>query len=227
MNTVLIVEDDPAILQGLQDILQFEGYAVLTAGDGDAGHRLVLEAKPDLVILDLMLPVLGGIEVCRKLRAERVSTPILMLTARSQEQDRVNGLDIGADDYVTKPFSVPELLARVRALLRRAQPANALPDEIRFDDVVVDFVRYEAFKAGAPFEMTRKEFGVLRLLASKPGCVVSREILLNEVWGYETFPTTRTVDNHIAWLRAKIEAKPGRPVRLLTVFGVGYKLVLP
>jgi DNA-binding response OmpR family regulator len=211
----------------LQDILRFEGYAVLTAGDGATGHRLVHETKPDLVILDLMLPVLGGVEVCRKLRAERIPTPILMLTARSQETDRVNGLDIGADDYVTKPFSVPELLARVRALLRRAQPASALPEEIRFDDVVVDFLRYEAFKAGAPFEMNRKEFGILRLLASKPGCVVSREVLLNEVWGYENYPTTRTVDNHIVWLRSKIEITPGRPVRLLTVFGVGYKLVLP
>lgn len=226
MSKVLIVEDDPAIQQGLKDVLQFEGYEVLTASDGATGYRMVHEKKPGLVILDLMLPEIGGFEVCRKLRGENITTPILMLTARGEESDRVSGLDLGADDYMTKPFSVRELLARVRALLRRTQSAKKLPDEVRFDDVVVDFVRYEAFKRGKPLELSRKEFGVLRLLAAKPGAVVSRDELLNEVWGFENFPTTRTVDNHIATLRAKLEVNPSQPCRMLTVHGVGYKLIL-
>jgi DNA-binding response OmpR family regulator len=226
MSRVLVVEDDPAIQQGLKDILQFEGYEVVTADDGATGYRLVHEKKPELVILDLMLPSIGGFEVCRKLRSENIATPILMLTARGEETDRVSGLDMGADDYLTKPFSVRELLARVRALLRRTQSKKTLPDEVRFDDVVVDFLRYEAFKGGKPLELVRKEFGVLRLLAALPGAVVSRDVLLNEVWGYENYPSTRTVDNHIASLRAKLEANPSHPSRLLTVHGVGYKLVL-
>jgi DNA-binding response OmpR family regulator len=159
-------------------------------------------------------------------RSENISTPILMLTARGEETDRVAGLDLGADDYVTKPFSVRELLARVRALLRRTQSIKTLPDELRFDDVVVDFKKCEAFKAGKRLELARKEFDVLRLLAARAGEVVGRDVLLNEVWGYENYPTTRTVDNHVLSLRAKIEANPSEPRRLLTVHGVGYKLAL-
>jgi len=147
------------------------------------------------------------------------------LTARSEEADRVRGLDLGADDYVTKPFSVRELLARVRALLRRVHPPKTLPDQLRFDDVVVDFRRYEAQKGGKPLEMTRKEFGVLRLLAARPGEVLTRDELLSEVWGYESYPTTRTVDNHVALLRSKLEHDPSTPRHVLTVHGVGYKLV--
>jgi DNA-binding response OmpR family regulator len=168
---------------------------------------------------------MSGYEICRKARAERIQTPILMLTARGEEADRVLGLDLGADDYMAKPFSIRELLARIRALLRRAQPAKTLPDELRFDDVAVDFLSWEARKAGQPLEMTRKEFGILRFLASRAGEVVSRDELLNEVWGYENYPTTRTVDNHIAGLRAKIEADPAEPRHLRTVHGVGYKFV--
>jgi DNA-binding response OmpR family regulator len=172
-----------------------------------------------------MLPRMSGYEVCRKIRAEGLQTPILMLTARGEEADRVLGLDLGADDYVAKPFSIRELLARVRAILRRAQPVKAQPDELRFDDVVVNFLSYEATRAGKPLEMTRKEFQLLRLLASRPGEVVTRDELLNDVWGYENYPTTRTVDNHIAGLRAKIERDPADPQRLRTVHGVGYKFV--
>ena len=172
-----------------------------------------------------MLPKLSGYEICRKVRGEGLTTPILMLTARGEEADRVLGLDLGADDFVTKPFSVRELMARVRALLRRAHPPKALPDELRFDDVQVDFRRYEARKGEKPLEMTRKEFGVLRLLAARSGEVVTREDLLNEVWGYENYPTTRTVDNHIALLRSKLEQDPSEPRHLLTVHGVGYKFV--
>jgi DNA-binding response OmpR family regulator len=191
---------------------------------GSDNPLLALEAF-DLVILDLMLPKLSGNELCRKVRAEGVTTPILMLTARGEEGDQVLGLDLGADDYVTKPFSVRELLARIRALLRRAQPPRGLPDELRCDDVAVDFRRYEARKGGIALDLTRKEFGILRLMAARPGEVVTRDELLNEVWGYENYPTTRTVDNHIASLRTKFESDPSQPRHLLTVHGVGYKLV--
>jgi DNA-binding response OmpR family regulator len=226
MSTIVVIEDDPAILRGLADNLKFESYKVITAGAGDVGLAAVHEHKPDLVILDLMLPKLSGYEICRKLRAEGNTTPILMLTARGEETDRVLGLDLGADDYVTKPFSIRELLARVRALLRRSQPGRPpAPDELSFGDVYVDFRSYEARKGDRPLEMTRKEYGVLRLLASRPGEVLTRDDLLNEVWGYEHYPTTRTVDNHIASLRAKIEREPSEPEYLLTVHGVGYKFV--
>ena len=224
MSCILVVEDDPAILRGLADNLNYEAYRVLTATDGEAGYRLIREEKPDLIILDLMLPKLSGYELCRRVRGEGVTTPILMLTARGEEGDRVLGLDLGADDYVTKPFSVRELLARIRAILRRTQPAKVLPDELRFDDVVVDFRRYEARRGEETLEMTRKEFGVLRLLAAHRGEVITRDELLNEVWGYENYPSTRTVDNHVAMLRAKLERNPSEPRRLLTVHGVGYRL---
>ena len=226
MSRILVVEDDAAILRGLADNLRLEGYEVTQATDGDAGLRLAREDRPDLVILDLMLPKLSGYEVCTKLRAQGITTPILMLTARGEEADRVVGLDMGADDYVTKPFSIRELLARVRALLRRGSPTKALPDAVRFGDAIVDFLRYEATRAGSPVDLTRKEFGVLRLLASRPGEVVGREEMLNEVWGYERFPTTRTVDNHVAMLRAKFEEDPSQPRHLVTMHGVGYKLVI-
>jgi len=226
MSLVLVVEDDAAILRGLQESLRLEHHDVLCASDGETGYQLAMGKKPDLVILDLTLPRMGGFEICRKLRAERFTAPILMLTARGEESDRVLGLDLGADDYVTKPFSVRELLARVRALLRRQEKTDTLPDEVRFDDVVVDFRRCEVTKQGAAVDLTRKEFGVLRLLAAKTGEVVSRDSLLNEVWGYESYPNTRTVDVHIALLRSKLENTPGSPRRLITVHGIGYKLVI-
>jgi DNA-binding response OmpR family regulator len=225
MTTVLAVEDDPAILRGLSDNLRFEGYEVITASDGETGYKLQAERRPDLILLDLMLPRMSGLEFCRKLRAEGNQTPILMLTARSEEPDRVLGLDLGADDYVTKPFSVRELMARVRALLRRSQPQTELPDVLSFGDIAIDFRRYEARRSGKPLEMTRKEFAILRFLASRSGEVVSREDLLNEVWGYESYPTSRTVDNHVAGLRAKLERDSSQPEHLKTVHGVGYKFV--
>jgi DNA-binding response OmpR family regulator len=228
MNRILVIEDDRAILRGLVDNLKYESYEVLSATDGTEGYAMVREQKPDLVILDLMLPGMSGYELCRKMRQKGDVTPILMLTARGEEMDRVLGLDLGADDYVTKPFSVPELMARVRALLRRVQAphADALPDELRFDDVVIDFKRFEARKGDTTLKLSRKEFGVLRLLAARMGLVVTRDELLNEVWGYDQYPTTRTVDNHIASLRAKLEDDPAEPRHLLTMHGVGYKLVV-
>ena len=228
MKRILIIEDDLAILRGLKDNLEYEKYEVITATDGEQGYGLMKEKKPDLVILDLMLPKMSGYELCRKLRKEGVMTPVLMLTARGEEVDRVLGLDLGADDYVTKPFSVPELMARIRAILRRVQKSKAgnLPEELRFGKVFVDFRKFEAQKAGKAINMSRKEFGVLRLLAARAGEVVTREELLDEVWGYDQYPTTRTVDNHIALLRNKLEDDPANPKYLITVHGVGYKLVL-
>jgi len=229
MTTVLAIEDDLAILRGLADNLRFEGYEVITASDGESGYRLQKERKPDLIVLDLMLPRMSGFELCRKLRGEGIQTPILMLTARSEEPDRVLGLDLGADDYVTKPFSVRELMARVRALLRRSQPGPEgtpdLPDDLRFGDVEIDFRSYEARLNGKPVEMTRKEFAVLRFLAARAGQVVTRDDLLNQVWGYESYPSSRTVDNHVAGLRAKLERDPSQPGHIKTVHGVGYKFI--
>jgi DNA-binding response OmpR family regulator len=225
MSRVLVVEDDPAILRGLADNLRFEAYEVVTATDGETAYRLIRERRPDLLVLDVMLPKLSGYELCRKLRHEGMTIPIVMLTARGEEADRVLGLDLGADDYITKPFSIRELLARLRAIVRRSQITAKTCDQLRFDNVVVDFRRCEARKGGASIEMTRKEFGLLRTLAERGGQVVTRDELLNEVWGYNSSPTTRTVDNHVALLRSKIEANPAAPRHLLTVFGVGYRWV--
>jgi DNA-binding response OmpR family regulator len=225
MTRILVVEDDPAILRGLSDNLRLESYEVATAADGEAGYRLACEAPPDLIVLDLMLPKLSGYELCRKLRSEGVTTPILMLTARGEETDRVLGLDLGADDYVTKPFSIRELLARIRAILRRTQPPSVLPDEVRFEDVTVDFRSYEARRGGALVDMAPKEYQLLRLLVARAGEVVTRAELLNEVWGYDSYPNTRTVDNHVASLRAKLEPDKSGPRHVQTVHGVGYKFV--
>jgi DNA-binding response OmpR family regulator len=225
MSCILVVEDDVAILRGLKDNLMGESHDVLTAEDGAEGYRLAREHDPELIILDLMLPTLSGYEICRKLRDEGNSVLILMLTARGDEADRVLGLDMGADDYVTKPFSVRELKARVRALLRRSEAQGAAPDTLSFGDVVVDFPQYEARRGGNPVEMTPKEFGVLRYLATRAGEVVSRYELLEKVWGYGKFPSTRTVDNHLAALRAKLENDPAEPRYLQTVHRVGYKFV--
>jgi len=228
MKKILIIEDDLAILRGLKDNLEYESYEVMTATDGETGYNLIQEKKPDLIILDLMLPKMSGYELCRKVRVEGNTTPILMLTARGEEVDRILGLDLGADDYVTKPFSVPELLARIRALFRRVHlsKSGGLPDTLEFGEVVIDFKRFEAKKGSRALEFSRKEYGVLRLLAAKAGEVVSRDELLDEVWGYNQYPTTRTVDNHVALLRSKLEDDPSQPNHLITVHGVGYRLVL-
>jgi DNA-binding response OmpR family regulator len=227
MTKVLIVEDDPGILRTVADNLRFEQYEVVTASDGETAYLLHQREQPDLIVLDLMLPRMSGLELCRRLRAARVQVPVLMLTARGEEADRVRGLDLGGDDYVTKPFSVPELMARVRALLRRASPSPAEPepDSLTFGQAEIDFGRYAAQHRGRPVEMTRKEFALLRFLASRKNTVVTRDEILNKVWGMDSFPVTRTVDNHIASLRAKLELNPAQPVHIQTVHGVGYKFV--
>jgi DNA-binding response OmpR family regulator len=226
MSRILVIEDDPAILEGLEENLRFEGYEVLTASDGETGYARVRDFNPDLILLDLMLPAMSGLDVCRKVRDDGCRMPILMVTARSEEADRIGGLDMGADDYVTKPFSLGELMARVRALLRRAEPPE-LPVRLTFNDVEVDFRRYAATRGGSPVDMTRKEFAVLRYLAARAGEVVTRDELLNEVWGYESFPVSRTVDNHIAALRSKLDGPDARTGHIRTVHGVGYRFDLP
>ena len=225
MTKVLVVEDDPGILRTVADNLRFEQFEVVTATDGEGAYLVHRREQPDLIVLDLMLPRMSGLELCRKLRSEEDQVPVLILTARSEEADRVRGLDLGADDYVTKPFSVAELMARVRALLRRSSAVSGLPSTLRFGQVEVDFGRYEAHHRGRQVEMTRKEFALLRFLASRPNTVVTRDEMLNKVWGFESYPLTRTVDNHIAGLRAKLEPDPARPVHIQTVHGVGYKFV--
>lgn len=228
MKRIIIIEDDVSILRGLKDNIEYESYEVLTATNGEQGYWMIQEKKPDLIILDLMLPKMNGYELCRKLRKEGISTPILMLTARGEEKDRVRGLDIGADDYVSKPFSIAELLARIRAIMRRVQQEKTgdLPGNLHFGDVFIDFKSYEARKGEKVLDMSRKEFGVLRLLAARAGEAVTRDELLDEVWGYDRCPTTRTVDNHISLLRTKLEDDPSHPRYLITVHGVGYRLVL-
>lgn len=223
MSRILIVEDDPTLLRGLSDNLRSESYAVSTATDGESAYRMARDGSFDLVLLDVMLPKMSGFEVCKRLRDDGCQAAVLMLTARGEEWDRVHGLDLGADDYLTKPFSLRELKARIRALLRRRAPAGALPDEVRFDDVVVDFRRHEATKREREVKLTRKELGTLRLLVARAGEVVTRTELLDEVWEVQEYPTTRTVDNHVASLRAKLERDPSNPKHLLTVYGTGYK----
>ena len=231
MTKVLVVEDDPGILRTVADNLRFEQYEVVTATDGETAYALHQKEQPDLIVLDLMLPRMSGLELCRKLRLEDIEVPVLMLTARGEEADRVRGLDLGGDDYVTKPFSVPELMARVRALLRRRSPAPApaapdgAPDTLTFGHAEVDFERYEAHRGGRAVEMTRKEFALLRFLASRKNAVVTRDEILNKVWGLDSYPVTRTVDNHIASLRAKLETNPAHPAHIQTVHGVGYRFV--
>jgi two-component system alkaline phosphatase synthesis response regulator PhoP len=226
MPRILIVEDEPEMLMGLEDNFQFEGYTVLKAGDGVSGLEIALAEQPDLIILDVMLPKKSGFDVCRELRAQGATIPIIMLTARGQEIDKVRGLELGADDYLTKPFSLRELLARVKAVLRRYAPAaGSSAHVLKLGELEIDFTHYTAIKCGQPIEFTHKEFEVLKYFLAHKGQTVSRSELLDEVWGYDAAPTTRTVDNHILKLRQKIEDDPAQPKYILTVHGIGYKFV--
>jgi len=223
---ILIVEDEEDLAKGLEISLSREGYRVLTAADGPGGMRLALKENPDLIVLDVMLPGMNGLDVCRELRHKGFDAPIIMLTAKSEEVDRVVGLEIGADDYVTKPFSRRELLARIRVRLRR-RPARA-PEQLaryRFDEIEIDFEKCCATKKGEPLELTAKEYDILRLMVRHRGEVLTRDRMLNEVWGYEANPTTRTVDSHIVKLRQKLENDPADPKYILSVYGEGYKFV--
>ncbi len=223
MEKILIIEDEESILMALEDNLRLEGYEVSSAKDGPRGFSLANEQARDLIILDIMLPKMDGFEVCKKLRQAGISTPILMLTAKSREADKVLGLELGADDYMTKPFSPRELLARVRALLRRAKPQPPDMDLCRFGDVEIDFKKYEAKKGGTPIDLSALEFSLLHCLIRNKDRAVSRDALLDAVWGEQVYVDPRTVDKHISQLRKKIEDDPQAPKFILGVRGVGYK----
>ena len=226
-NTVLVVEDEPNLLAALEYSLEQEGYDTLTATNGEAGLRIAMTGTPDLVILDVMLPSLDGMEVCRILRRES-NVPIIMLTARSEEIDRVVGLELGADDYVTKPFSMRELLARIRNLLRRA--SRAIPSEfssrsetIESENLVVDLTSHSASLNDAPLDMKPREFSLLALLMANRGRAFTRDQILERLWGHDYIGDSRTVDVHVRWLREKIEPDPSSPRRIVTIRGVGYR----
>jgi two-component system, OmpR family, alkaline phosphatase synthesis response regulator PhoP len=223
VKRLLLIEDEPGLVLTLRDRLTREGYELESCGDGESGLERAAREPFDLVLLDVMLPRLNGFDVLRELRKRRVEIPVIMLTAKGQVTDKVVGLKLGADDYITKPFEMVELLARIEAKLRRAPPIVHPSEGYRFDDVRVDFRRAEVTKGGAPLELSAREFQLLKYFIEHRGATVTREELLNEVWGYNAMPSTRTVDVHVAWLRQKIEPNPRHPQYVLTVHGMGYK----
>lgn len=227
MAKILIVEDDPSMKIGLRDNLEFEGYEVDTASDGEEGLNKTLDGNYNLVILDVMMPKMSGFDVCKTIRKRGLTVPIVLLTAKGEEIDKVLGLELGADDYITKPFSLRELLARVKAILRRSEDfvAQSGEDKINIGKLSINFNSYTAEENDGAVSMSHKEFEILYFLWKKRNNTVSRDILLTEIWGYEESPTTRTVDNFILKLRQKIEVDPNHPKIILTVHGVGYKLV--
>jgi two-component system, OmpR family, alkaline phosphatase synthesis response regulator PhoP len=223
VKRLLLVEDEPGLVMTLTDRLAREGYDVDSCGDGESGLERASKEPFDLVLLDVMLPRLGGFDVMRELRKRGVETPVIMLTARGQVVDRVVGLKLGADDYVTKPFEMVELLARIEAKLRRTPSTLHPAVGHQFGDIRMDFRKAEITRAGIPLELSAREFQLLRYFLEHRGATLSREELLNEVWGYNSMPSTRTVDVHVAWLRQKIEPNPRHPQYILTVHGMGYK----
>ena len=222
---ILVVEDEPNMVAGLRDNFEFEGYQVITARDGVEGLQRALDESPDLVVFDVMMPRMSGLEVCKQLRAKRGSIPIIMLTARGQEVDKVVGLELGADDYVTKPFSIRELLARVKAVLRRTSVVPKDQDRRSFGEVEVDLRKCRVLKSGKVIDISSKEFELLKYFIVHSGETLSRDRLLEDVWGYDNYPTTRTVDTHLVRLRQKLEPNPDQPQYFLTVHGTGYRFV--
>jgi two-component system alkaline phosphatase synthesis response regulator PhoP len=221
---ILLVEDEPGLVLTLTDRLESEGYAVAAATDGVSGLERLVREKWDVALVDVMLPGLSGFDLCRDARQRGVTTPIVMLTARGQTIDKVLGLKLGADDYLTKPFDMMELLARIEVQLRRATPAGAAT-VYRFGDIVVDVRKVELTRGGTPIDLSAREFLLLKYFIEHREATLSRDELLNEVWGYHSMPSTRTVDVHVAWLRQKIEPNPRQPRYLLTMHGLGYKFV--
>ncbi|HEX4486443.1 MAG TPA: response regulator transcription factor [Terriglobales bacterium] len=226
MAKILIVEDEPNMVSGLRDNFEFEGYTVITASDGVVGLDRALRESPDLVLLDVMMPRMSGLDVCKQLKAKRPSVPVIMLTARGQEVDKVVGLELGADDYVTKPFSIRELLARVKAVLRRSGLPKEEKEQYAFGDVEVNLRSCQVARKGKALDVSSKEFELLKYFLCHAGEALSRDRLLEDVWGYDRFPSTRTVDAHIVRLRQKLEPKPDEPRFILTIHGTGYKFVL-
>lgn len=230
MTRILVVEDDPSIRMGLEDTLTAKGYQVEVVGRGGEGAERAMSGRYDLVVLDVMLSDIDGFEVCRRIRQSRGPSrrvPVIMLSARGAELDRVRGLELGADDYVTKPFSLMELLARVASVLRRAHGDAAEPVAIAFGEIAIDLVGQVATRAGKRIELPSRAFAILKVFARRPGEVVGRDVLLDEAWGYEDYPNTRTVDNHLVKLRRALEDEPDKPRWLVTIHGAGYKLDVP
>ena len=225
MKKILIVEDEKDMVTGLKFNLEARDYTVIAAYDGETGYQMALEEKPDLVILDLMLPKLNGYEVCKILKKEMPNLLIIMLTAKSQEAEIVTGLELGADDYMTKPFGVLELMARISALFRRVKPDLGSGDMHQFGDLEINFKKYVARKNGRSLKLSPREYELLRCFIERQGEIISRDELLNKIWGYESYPDTRTVDAHIVKLRRKIEEKPDDPKLIVTVHGIGYKFL--
>jgi DNA-binding response OmpR family regulator len=222
---ILIIEDDVSILRGLKDNLTFEGYRVHTSTDGQEGLKLALEKHIDLLLLDIMLPGINGYEICRRLKKEKPQVPVIMITARGSEMDTVAGLDIGADDYISKPFSIHELLARVRAVLRRSSTDEQEIETYSFGNVSLDFKKFEATVNNEQTELSSKEFAIMKYLIEHEQEVIHRHELLERVWGFDVTPTTRTVDNYILELRKKLEQDPSDPKHIITVRGAGYKFI--
>jgi DNA-binding response OmpR family regulator len=225
METVLIVEDDPTMLRGLKDNFEFKGYKVLTASDGEKGLEAALNAKPDLILLDIMLPKINGYEICRLIREAKLDMPIIMLTAKGEESDIVLGLNLGADDYVTKPFSIKELLARAAAFLRRAKTKQE--DIYEFGDCRLDIPARKMTRKGKEIVLSPKEFDLLEYFVKKQGRALTRDEILNAVWGYDSIVTERSIDRFVTTLRDKIEPKPATPVFIHTIRGIGYKFEPP
>lgn len=223
MEKILVVEDDPAHLLALEDNLTFAGYEVSTVRSGRSALQLLRQEQFDLIVLDIMLPYINGFDVCKRLRESGDETPIIMLTAKIQEKDRVQGLDLGADDYITKPFSVAELLARVRAISRRFRVQSRMLGHYSFGNMEFDFRKYEARKNGKKLDLSSREFQILKILITHESEVISRDKLIGEIWGFDDFPTERTIDTHVARLRQKLEDDPAQPKHILTVYGAGYK----
>jgi DNA-binding response OmpR family regulator len=225
MKKILIIEDEKDMVTGLKFNLEARDFLVIAAYDGESGYQKALDEKPDLLILDLMLPKLNGYEVCKILKKEMPGLPIIMLTAKSQEAEIVTGLELGADDYITKPFSVLELIARINALFRRLNQDPANQEVHHLGDLEINFKKYEASKKGRPLKLSPREFELLRCFFERQGEIITREELLNQIWGYDSYPDTRTVDAHIVKLRRKIEDSPENPKLIITVHGIGYKLL--
>jgi len=225
VKKILIIEDDPAIRTGLKETFTTEGYNVSDAETGTKGFELAGKHDFDLIVLDLILPGKDGIEICKDLRSDGVKTPIIMVTSRKEEIDKILGLEIGADDYVTKPFSIRELLARVKALIRRSTYEPGDIEEVAFANLKIDFKKQEMLKGEHPVRLSATEYRILHYFIDHEGEVISRDKFLDEVWGYDSYPTTRTVDNYILSLRKKIEDDPAKPKHLLTIHKVGYKFV--